>query len=387
MNEPGAGDHKPSHPLLRRMRSRDPRQAHRAATPLELLYDLCFVVAIAQAAARLHHGIAENHTPASLLGFGLVFFAIWWAWMGFTWFASAFDADDVIYRIKVLVQMAGVLVLAAGVPRAFDQQDFGLITLGYVIMRVGLVAQWLRAARADALYRKTALRYAVGITLVQACWIALLALPADRWVYGWLVFAPLELLVPAWAESARATPWHPHHIAERYGLFTIIVLGESVLAATLAIQAAVDAGSWTRDLACITVAAPVILFGMWWIYFLEPAQRLIDSSRKAFVWGYSHFFVFASAAAVGAGIAVCVDQATHHAHVPEVGARAALAIPVAIYLLSVWFTQYRTRAGCGGWSFVAVSILILATPLAPFTPVAVAVLIIALTAYVIHASR
>ena len=109
--------------LFRRMSARDPAESHRAATPLELLYDLCFVVAIAQAAASLHHAMAEGHAAQGLLGFMLVFFAIWWAWMGFAWFASAFDTDDVPYRLKVLVQIVGVLVLAAGVKRAFEHQE------------------------------------------------------------------------------------------------------------------------------------------------------------------------------------------------------------------------------------------------------------------------
>ena len=75
-----------------------------------------------------------------------VFFAIWWAWMNFTWFSSAYDTDDVLFRVFTLVQMAGVLVLAAGVPKAFDESDFLVITIGYLIMRIGLIAQWVRAA-------------------------------------------------------------------------------------------------------------------------------------------------------------------------------------------------------------------------------------------------
>src|SRR3954463_3173650 len=82
---------------------------HRGATPLELLFDLTFVVAVAQVAAELAHGIADDKVADSLLGFVMVFFAIWWAWMNFTWFASAYDTDDVPYRLLTLVQMAGVL--------------------------------------------------------------------------------------------------------------------------------------------------------------------------------------------------------------------------------------------------------------------------------------
>src|SRR3712207_575373 len=130
------------------MSSRDPRQAHRVATPLELFFDLSFVVAIAQAASSLHHGLVDGHAGEVLVGYPLVFFGIWWAWMNFTWFASAYDTDDALYRLIVLVQIAGVLVLAAGVPRALEHHDFGIAVLGYVIMRVGLLSHWLRAARA-----------------------------------------------------------------------------------------------------------------------------------------------------------------------------------------------------------------------------------------------
>src|SRR4051812_16430551 len=101
---------------------RDPGEEHRASTPLELLFDLCFVVAVGQAAARLHHSVGEAHVGHGLLGYVTVFFAIWWAWMNFSWFASAYDQDDVLYRLLTLVQMSGVLVLATGVDAAFEKQ-------------------------------------------------------------------------------------------------------------------------------------------------------------------------------------------------------------------------------------------------------------------------
>ena len=144
------------------MSSRDPEEAHRASTPLELFFDLTFVVAIAQAANSLHHGLVEGHAQNVLVGYPLVFFGIWWAWMNFTWFASAYDTDDVLYRLAVLVQISGVLVYAAGVPRAMEHQDFTVGVLGYVIMRVGLIAQWLRAAHSDPAHRACCLRYAAG---------------------------------------------------------------------------------------------------------------------------------------------------------------------------------------------------------------------------------
>ena len=121
------------------MVARDPGEEHRSATPLELFFDLCFVAAVSLAAGALHHELTASHIRDGVLGYTATFFAIWWAWMNFTWFASAYDTDDGPYRLATLVQMIGVLVLAAGVPRAFENGDFVVITLGYLIMRLGLV--------------------------------------------------------------------------------------------------------------------------------------------------------------------------------------------------------------------------------------------------------
>src|SRR3954447_3323387 len=161
------------------MLARATDEDHRVSTPLELLFDLTFVVAVSQAAASLAHGLGEGHTGRALLGYVLVFFAIWWAWMNFTWFASAYDADDVPYRLLTLLQMLGVLVVAAGIPAAFSDTDFTAVTIGYVVMRVAMVVQWLRAARGDAGHRRAATRYAMGILAVQVGWLLRLSLP-DR---------------------------------------------------------------------------------------------------------------------------------------------------------------------------------------------------------------
>ena len=318
------------------MRPRSPTEPHRAATPLELLFDLCFVVAVAQASNRLHHALAENHVGQGLVGYGMAFFAIWWAWMTFTWFASAYDCDDVPYRLATLVQIAGALILAAGVPRAFDLHDFSLVTLGYVVMRLASVSQWLRAAHANAAGRRTALRYAAGVSGCQVAWVGLLALPAGWYPLGWLAMATAEMLVPIWAEAAARTTWNPHHIAERYGLFTLIVLGESVLAASTAIQSALDTRQATTGLFSVALGGLLIVFALWWLYFARPAARLLVSSRAGFIWGYGHLLIWASAAAIGAGLAVAVDHATGHSDLPALGVGAAVTIPVAIYLLTTW---------------------------------------------------
>jgi low temperature requirement protein LtrA len=330
--------------LLRRMVGRDPAERHRASTPLELLFDLCFVVAVAQAAAQLHHALAAGHAGSGLLGYLLVFFAIWWAWVNFTWFASAYDTDDVPYRLLTLVQIAGGLVLAAGVPAAFERYDFGTVVAGYVIMRLAMVVQWLRAARQDPAGRPAALRYCVGIVVVQAGWIARLWAPGP---WAWVTFGVLaaaDMAVPVWAEYRGArTAWHPGHINERYGLFTLIVLGESVSAATVAIQAAVTGHGLSAGLVVTAASGLVLLFGLWWSYFKhESTEELRVSLGTTVVWAYCHYPIFAALAAVGAGLEVAAE---HDVHLPAAGVAATVAVPVCVYLLVSGFLHAGLRPG------------------------------------------
>jgi low temperature requirement protein LtrA len=351
----------------RPMVARASDEEHRSATVLELFFDLCFVVAVAQGASALHHAVAEGHVGDGVVGYASVFFAIWWAWMNFTWFASAYDTDDVLYRVTTLVQIAGALILAAGVPEAMAGGDFAVITVGYVVMRLAMVAQWLRAARDDLPHRRSSLRFAAGIAILQAGWVALLALPEALAQPLFLVMVLGELGVPIWAERAAPTSWHPHHIAERYGLFTLIVLGECVLASTLALQSALDADAALADLATTAAGGLLTVFAMWWLYFAKEPERLLTSLRAGIVWGYGHYLVFSSAAAVGAGLAVNVDHLTHHAAVGARGAAAAYTVPVALFLLSVWVLQLRPHH-LGRWHAALVpgaAVLVLGATLTP----------------------
>ncbi|BCB77354.1 low temperature requirement protein A [Phytohabitans flavus] len=377
-------------PWYRPMVARQPDEPHRASTPLELFFDLCFVVAVAQAAAQLHHDVAEDHLLHAVPSYLMVFFAIWWAWMNFTWFASAYDTDDDVYRITTLVQITGALVLAAGVPRAFADADFTVITIGYVIMRLALVAQWLRVARTDLHPGRRACgrRYAIAITIIQVGWVLRLALPDSLLVPGLLVLVLAEIAVPIWAERVAETTWHPEHIAERYGLFTIIVLGESILAASVALQSAVDEHEELGGLLWIGGAGVVIVFAMWWLYFDRPASGLLTSMRVSLFWGYGHYLIFSSAAAVGAGLAVAVDHETHKAHLGGVGVGYAVAVPVAVYLLSVWVLHIRPHQQ--GLIVVAYPVAAALTLLAPLTPApvpAVAVAVAALVAVTVVAAH
>lgn len=363
------------------MSGRDPAETERTSTPLELLFDLCFVVAVSQAAGSLHHDLVEGQIGHGVLNYLVVFFAIWWPWMNFTWFASAYDTDDVQYRLLTFVQIAGVLVVAAGVPAAFDHQDFAVMVVGYVIMRIALVAQWLRAAREDPTGRPVALRFAAGIALIQVGWVL-------RLVIGWseagyltfLVLGALELAVPAWAERAgRHTPWHGGHIVERYGLFTIIVLGECVLATMTATQAAFAAGGTLLPLLTVASGGLLLVFSMWWSYFKhEPDVGHHRSLRSMIGWGYGHYFVFAAVAALGAGLEVAADTTVDAADLGPVVAAATVAIPVAVFLTAVAILHARGMPRIQAQAAVVV-VLVLATALvAPLVGVPIAVVVMAL---------
>src|ERR1700686_250397 len=162
------------------MSGRDPHEKHRAATPLELLFDLTFATLFSFAASQFATELAEGRYGAAALGFGFASFAICWAWINFSWFSSAYDTDDWLFRVATMVQMIGVLVLAIGLRPMFasiergQRLDNSVMVLGYVIMRVALVSQWLRAAKQDPSRRRACLTYATTILVAQVGWVALI---------------------------------------------------------------------------------------------------------------------------------------------------------------------------------------------------------------------
>lgn len=326
-------------PIHRAMRGRDPLESHRVASPLELFFDLTVVVAVAGAAAQLHHAITAGHLLHGLVGFSTVFFAIWWAWVNFTWFSSAFDTDDLQMRLMTMLQMIGVLVLAAGVPSAFESGDFTVAVIGYVVMRVALVLQWVRAQHESGDPYGICRRYWTAILFVQVYWVARLWAP-EPWGAATLVLGFLaELAVPIYAERGTpGTSWHPSHIAERYGAFVIIVCGEVILSASNTFSAAVEHGL-TVDLLLVAVGAVLIVFTLFSFYFHRDASEHIVT-RGPWSWAYLHGVIFASVAVVGAGIGVMVDLAQAEAHLPLIGGDLVLAGAVASYLVALGLSSW-----------------------------------------------
>jgi low temperature requirement protein LtrA len=349
------------------MAPRDPTEGHRAASPLELLFDLVFVVAVGFAASNLHEIEVEGHVSSAVLAYAFVFFAIWWAWLNFTWFATSFDTDDWLYRVMTVVQMAGVLVLAAGVHAVMADGSTLVVVVGYVVMRLALVGQWLRVAVSSPEFRRTALRYAAGIVVVQVLWVLGVLLPweVERFVIPVLIL--LEVLVPPFAEAgARTTPWHTRHIAERYSLFTLIVLGEGLVASA---NAVIDGLAHAEHLASLLVLAAgglVIVVGMWWIYFAREQHAHIRSLPTALVFGYGHYLVFAAAGALPAGIEVAVSADAGEADLSHATVAGTVAVPVAVFVLAIWWLALRPTLTTGrNVAVVALALAVLATVVVP----------------------
>jgi low temperature requirement protein LtrA len=369
----------PAAARFRPMRARDVHQPHRAATSLELLFDLVTVIAVASAAAGLHHAIADGHATDGVVRFAMAFFSIWWAWMNYTWFASAYDNDDVLFRLLTLAIMGGALAIASGIEWFFKSLDLTMVVTGYIIMRVGMVVLWLRAALGDPARRTTALTYALGIALVQVYWAGLLWVESSSLVLLTLLFAlgaAFEIAVPALAERNGRTPWHRHHIIERYGLLNIIVLGETLLAGSLALRA-VAGEHFQIALVPVALSSLVIVFSMWWLYFSKEEHLQSQDLGRALTWGYGHVLIFAAGAAVGAGFAVVVDIVSGHAQVLLTVGDYAVAVPVALYLLGLWFVRDRFYFdGAARHVLPAFAALVLLVPLQPLALEGVAGLLV-----------
>jgi low temperature requirement protein LtrA len=331
----------PAH-ARRRFSGRDPGEEHRASTPLELLYDLTLVVAFGTAADELAHFIAEGHTWAGIGGFAFAVFAVTWAWLNYSWFASAYDTDDWVFRLATMVQMIGVVILSLGLPQMFESIDHGgtldndVMVAGYVVMRVSLVFLWWQVLRQDPPRAPAARTYIATILTSQVGWVllAVLDLPIGTTFLLLIPLFVLELAGPRIAEQKTPTPWHPHHIAERYALMVIITLGEVILGTVFALNALVhgEAG-WSVDAVLLAFAGIGLTFGCWWSYFVMPwAEVLVRHRERGFRFGYGHLAVFGSLAAMGAGLHVAAFALEGETEIGTTATVLSVAIPLALYI-------------------------------------------------------
>ncbi|MGW6898591.1 low temperature requirement protein A [Streptomyces sp. NPDC054919] len=202
------------------------------------------------------------------------------------------------------------------------------------------------AGRRRSAQDDTAVR--LRVVMCQVGWVGMLFLPDRTHLPSIAALVVAEISVPIWAQSAGMMPWHPHHIAERYELFMLIVLGESVASATAAVRAAFDEHRDTGALCAVAAGGLLMVFAMWWLYFARPSHTLLATGHRApdrrFLWAYGHYLIFASAAAVGAGLAVNADQISHRIDVFPQASGAMVAVPAAVLLVTVWALHLQPRA-------------------------------------------
>jgi low temperature requirement protein LtrA len=357
---------------LRRMGGRDPHEPHRVATPLELLFDLTFVVAFGVAASEFAHLLAAGHIGNALAAFLFATFAISWAWINFSWFASAYDTDDWVYRLMTMLQMVGVLVLALGIPQTFasiehgDHLDTRVLVAGYIVMRIALVGQWLRAARQDPARRAACLTYATAVTVAQIGWLAsaFAHLSAAGGLALSVLWVAIEMSGPVLAERRMGgTPWHAHHIAERYGLLAIIALGEGVVGTVATLSAAVTEEGWSVDAVLVAVAGTGLTFALWWMYFMVSFAALLHGRRELSFWfGYLHIPVFGTIVATGAGLHTAAYYIERHSELGSVGTVFSVAIPVALFLILLYavYVLLVRRPDVAYAAFVAAGVAVVA---------------------------
>ncbi len=367
------------------MGGRDPHEEHRVATPLELLFDLTFATCFSFAASQFATELAEARYAAASLGFGFASIAICWAWGSFSWFSSAYDTDDWLFRVATMVQMIGVLVLAIGLQPMFasiergQRLDNSVMVLGYVIMRVALVSQWLRAAKQDPSRRRACLTYVITIFVAQIGWVALIF--AHLSAVGAIIPVTVLLLIefggPVLAERKDGgTPWHAHHIVERHSLFAIIALGEGVVGTVAALSAVVEQQGWTLDAALVGFAGTGLTFGMWWIYYMVPAAKVLERDRdRAFVWGYGQVLIVTAIVATGAGLHVAAYFIEHRTVIGPLATVLSVAAPVAVYIGLVYATYYhvvRRFYRLDAWLLTAIAVVLIASVVAAQSGVDVA---------------
>jgi low temperature requirement protein LtrA len=333
----------------RRFSGRDPDEIHRASTPLELLYDLTIVVAFAIAADELAHFMADGHVGAGVGGFAFASFAVSWAWLNFSWFASAYDTDDWVFRVATMVQMVGVVILALGLSQMFASIDHGatldngVMVAGYVVMRLSLVFLWWEVSRHDTEHRAAAYTYMATVGVAQIGWV-LLAISHLSVGATFALMAPLfalEIAGPFIAERKSSTPWHAHHIAERYGLLVIITLGEVISSTVASLNVLVHGhAGWSLEAVLLTIAGVGLAFGCWWMYFAVPwAAPIARHRERAFAFGYGHLVIFASLAAIGAGVHVAALQLGETVEIGPTATVLTVAVPFAIFV-GVFYLLY-----------------------------------------------
>lgn len=302
-----------------------------AVTPLELFFDLVFVLAITQCTGLMESGHGWRTVVQGLLVLGV----LWWSWVGYAWLTSVVDPDDWLPRIVMFVAMAAMLVIALCVPQSFDDRAIGLtLAAGYAVVRAAHIGLFAIASTDDPDLRRAVTYLGCGAT-VGVSLVAVAAL-LDGWAQGlvWFVALAIDMAVP-FLFGSEGWRLEPHHFAERHGLIVIIALGESIVALGAGATAGLSA-----DVVAAAVIGMVLAAGMWWTYFdvgsVLAARRLADTppgrERNEMARdGYSflHYPIVAGVVLV----ALSLEHVLHHVAAPMDGVAAgALGGGLALFL-------------------------------------------------------
>ena len=298
-----------------RMRSLQPprlrtleTEGHRSATWLELFYDLAVVAAVAVLGVRLG-GVGEAGGVWVYLGYLLL---IWWLWVSHTFYADRYDTDDLIYRILATVQLVAVAVIAASL--SGDAVSTFSFAVGYTLVRLVLLAMYLRARIHVAETRTDYQPNNLGFGLGAALWAISIVTPEPGRYVLWAAAFAVDIATP-WVmrrEQAKV-PLDVSHLPERFGLFTILILGESIVATV----AGLSHVEWTSVAIFAAVMALVVATAMWWLYFDNVEGMVVrrDPNLKRnwrpTVWIYSHFGIAAGLGITAIGLEHVITEAGH----------------------------------------------------------------------------
>ena len=288
-------------PLIRPVRLWPGSHVFLRASWLELFFDLIFVAAVSQVGVPL----GEDYTLHGVIRYGFMFLLIWWAWFGHTMYSTRFDANDVVHRLLTLVQIFAAAAMDANAKGDLASRDSAGFGAAYAVQRLVLVIQYLRARR-EKQTRALTTTHTLGFGIAALLWIvAALVPPPARFVLWGLALA-IDLATPWIATKYTHTaPTHPEHLPERFGLFTIILLGESVAAVMRGME---SQESWPVSAAISAFSALALVFALWWWYFdvaCGAAERHVKSrtdSRLLELWSHAHFPLYLSIAVLGVGL-------------------------------------------------------------------------------------
>ena len=321
---------------------RSSADGHRQATWIELFFDLIFVVAVAQLGVLL----LEDVSWWSGILYGVAYMAVWLSWVNATFYANRFDSDDLSQRLITFGQMLTVAAMAASVAEA-NAIPFAI---SIAVFRLLSALSYFRVRRAIPKDAALANRMVSVMSVISVIWIASVFVDGRLRIGVWAVAIGLEIGIQ-WLRSSRkrrgSAPIQMDHLVERFGLFTIIVLGETVLAVVVGVAHA----HWAASAVVFAAIGMTISFSLWWIYFegvVGTPLRNIGGVRPL-VWVYGQALLVMSITALGVGMEVAIftelgeSLGTPHTFV-LVGSLALALLGIAVVLASEASTEDRTRA-------------------------------------------